>query len=295
MTVTMGDLVADTRRLAYGSMSDQLNFLATDYLMGDAVLTMFLDVSPIQPGMVLSSGLNVWYVMGTNPADKTVMVWASYQNSHNDALSSGAPVMIRPRVTDFVLFSYLNDVIRSMSAPSHGLYREGQWEAAADSIWWTYDIPTEAQDMVALTRASVRYPTSTDSWYELPSSYVEWQPENNVIRLKTTVPNSTTIRFDYKAPFAPAASLTDDIETVCGLSASMSDIPALGAAARLLRTTESRRSQIHSQSDSRRAEEVGSGANSDAARQMQRDFEDRIAQERIRLVNRNPYTLAWPR
>ena len=291
----MLDLIADTRRLAYGSMADQLNFLAVDYLFGDGELTMVMDVANITPGMVLSSGLNVWYVVGTDAATKRVMVYSSYQNSRNDPLSVGAPVMIRPRVTDWLLFSYVNDAIKAMSSPTHGLYREGQWESPADSIWWTYDIPAEAQSMTSLLRVSVRYPTSTDSWYEVPMTSVEWQPENNVIRLKVPVPNSTSVRFDYRAPFVPATDLTDDVDTVCGLSDSLLDIPPLGAAARLLRTTESRRNQIHSQSDSRRAEEVQSGGNTDAARQMQREFEDRVAQERIRLVNRNPYTLAWPR
>jgi hypothetical protein len=98
-----------------------------------------------------------------------------------------------------------------------------------------------------------------------------------------------TVQFDYKAPFKPATGMTDDVVTDMGLAESMVDIPVLGAGAKLLRTTEYRRGQIHAQGDPRRAEEVQAGQNSSAARELERDFKQRIADEHIRLVNRNPY------
>ena len=290
----MIDLIADTRRIAYGSMADQLNFLGQDYPLGDGNLYMMMDVANITPGMVLSSGLNVWYVVGTEPANKRVMVYPSYDNSRNDALSTGAPVMIRPRVTDWLLFNYINDIVTSLSSPTYGLYREGSWTAQTDAIWGTYDIPVEARNMTNLLRVQVRYPTSTDSWMDVPSNMVEWQPENNLVRLRSWVPNGTDVKFDYRAPFAKAVEITDDAVVDMGLSESMLDIPPLGAAVRLLRTTESRRVQIHNQADPRRADEVQAGANSNAASDMAREFRDRVSAEYIRLVNRNPYKQVFP-
>ena len=291
---TMQDLVADTRRLMYGSMSDQLNFLSEEVPEGSNTLKFIMDVSPIQPGMILSSGLNVYYVIATDPGTKSVTVYQSFQNSRNDMLAAGAPVMIRPRVTDFLLFTYLNDMIRSLSSPVHGLYQEGQWEVEQPDWYGVFEIPAEAADMVSMTRVSVRAWGYEDMWFEIPMTYVEWQPEMGTIRLRVPT-TGRAVRFDYKAPFKAADSLTTDVEVECGLSDTMHDIPPLGAAARLLRTTENRRAQIHSQSDPRRADEVQGGLNSNAARDMKTEFEARIAQERIRLVNRNPYTLAMPR
>lgn len=291
----MSDLIADTRRIAYGSMADQLNFIAKDYLLGDGNLYMVMDVTNITPGMVLSSGLNVWYVVGTEPATKRVMVYPSYDNSRNDALPVGAPVMIRPRVTDWLLFTYLNDTVRALSSPKHGLYRQGSWDDPnTDVIWGTYTIPPEARDMTNLIRVQARYIMTPDLWTDIPMNYVDWQPENGLVRIKGAVPMGTPLRFDYKAPFKAAAGLTDDLETDMGLAPSMHDIPALGAAVRLLRTTESRRSQIHSQSDSRRATEVQSGANSASAADLSREFRDRVNDELSRLVNRNPYMQVFP-
>lgn len=291
----MIDLIADTRRIAYGSMADQLNFLAQDYPLGDGNLFMVMDVGNITPGMVLSSGLNVWYVIGTEPASKRVMVYPSYDNSRNDALSAGAPVMIRPRVTDWLLFTYLNDTIKSLSSPVHGLYRQGSWDDPnTDVIWGTYNIPVEAQDMTNLIRVQARYIMTPDLWTDIPANYIDWQPETQLVRIKGAVPMGTPLRFDYKAPFKPAAGLTDDVEVDMGLAPSMHDIPALGAAVRLLRTTENRRGQIHNQSDPRRASEVQAGQNTASASDLSREFRQRVADEQARLVNRNPYTRSWP-
>lgn len=292
---TMQDLVADTRRLTYGSMADQLNFLGAEYLEGDGELTLMMDVTAITPGMVLSSGLNVWYVIGVDAVAKKATVYASYDNSHNDPLPVGAPVMIRPRVTDWLLFTYLNDTIKAISSPQHGLYRQGLWEEAnTDVVWGTYAIPVEAQNMTDLIRVQAKYIMTPDLWTDIPMQYVEWQPENQIVRVKGTVPMGTPLRFDYKAPFLPATALTDNLTDDLGLPDSMHDIPALGAAARLLRTTEARRSQIHNQSDPRRASEVQSGANSQSASDLSREFRQRIADEQSRLVARNPYVRAWP-
>lgn len=291
----MIDLIADSRRMAYGSMADQLNFLAKDYLLGDGELTLLLDVANITPGMVLSSGLNVWYVMSVDPTTKKVTVYASYDNSRNDALSVGAPVMIRPRVTDWVLFNAVNDTIKSLSSPTYGLYRQGSWtDPNTDVVWGTYQIPLEAQDMTNLIRVQARYIMTPDLWTDIPMNYVDWQPENQLVRINGALPMGTPLRFDYKAPFKKANGLTDDAEFDMGLSASMLDIPPLGAAARLLRLTESRRAQIHNQSDPRRADEVQAGQNTGAAREYERQFQQRVYDEQIRLVNRNPYIRTLP-
>jgi hypothetical protein len=239
--------------------------------------------------MVLSSGLNVYYVIGTEPAIRRVVVYASYDNSRNDALPIGSPVMIRPRVTDWLLFQNVNDIIRALSSATYGLYREAFWTAKTDTTWNTYTIPPEAADMTGLIRVSVKIPSSGDVWVEIPRNSVQYQPEHGVVRLTSYWLTSGDIRFDYKAPFKAAALLTSDVTVDCGLAETMTDIPPLGAAARLLRTTESRRNQIHNQGDSRRAGEVTVTGNTRAADEMTRDFKSRVNDEYARQLTRNPW------
>ena len=287
---TMWDLVADTRRLAYGSMSDQLNFLAVEAPEGAGELTFMMSVDSISPGMVLSSGLNVYYVISTAPGTKTVQVYQTYDNSMAEPLPVGSPVMIRPRVTDWLLFQNLNDAIRSLSSPTHGLYRQASWQDNSPGVWDEYPIPETAKNMTNLIRVSVKEYGGSDGWWQIPPNSVHWQPEHGIVRITGHHSlRGRTVQFDYKAPFLTATNLTDDVVDDLGLAETMVDIPPMGAAVSLLRTTESRRNQIHAQGDPRRAEEVGVGANASIARELEQDWKDRIADERGRLINRNPY------
>ena len=68
----------------------------------------------------------------------------------------------------------------------------------------------------------------------------------------------------------------------------MLDLPSMGAAVELLMTTESRRTQVQTQGDSRRSDEVPVTANSSIASALQRQYRARIQEEMTRLVTRIP-------
>jgi hypothetical protein len=285
---TMSDLIADTRRMVYGSMNDQINLIDVDAAAGSTTLVLELSVTGITPGMVLSSGLNVWYVKGVSLNDNNVFVIPGYDNSPQNAVSAGDMVFIKPRMTDWYAFGILNDEIRSLSSPNAGLYKIGFWTVNSDSTYQTYDIPLANRDLMSLARVRYRIPGTPDQWVDLPTVSWRWQADQNRIQLLRNVPSSTEVQFVYKAPFSVATALDDDIVEDCGLAETMVDIPVLGAASMLLRTTENRRNQITVQGDSRRSDEVVSGGNSSAADGMARMYRDRVNQEYIRLTSRTP-------
>lgn len=284
----MADLIADTRRMVYGSMNDQINLISLDASAGATTIVLELDVAGITPGMVLSSGLNVWYVKGVSPSDNNVFVIPGYDNSPKNAVSAGDMVFIKPRMTDWYAFGVLNDEIRSLSSATAGLYKIGFWTVNSDSTYQTYDIPEANRDLMSLARVRYRIPGTPDQWVDLPTVSWRWQADQNRIQLLRNVPSSTEVQFVYKAPFTAATALDDDIVEDCGLAETMVDIPVLGAASMLLRTTENRRNQITVQGDSRRSDEVVSGGNSSAADGMARMYRDRVNQEYIRLTSRTP-------
>lgn len=285
---TMADLVAEARREAFGSLPDQINLAAANASAGATSLTLELDVSGIVTGQIISSGLNVWFVKTVDSGTKTLGVVPGFMGSNSDAVTSGDVVYISPRVTDFHLFKSINTIIRSLSSPSNGLYKRGTWTAAVDTQWQTYAIPAEAQGMVGLLGARVLHPSSSDLWVDLPAKSMVVQREANVIRLMRAIPASSSIEFRYKAPFTEAADLGDDPVDDCGLSETMLDIPPLGAAISLMRTTEARRAQVQTQGDSRRATETQQGGATGAARDLERRFKDRIDEEYMRLVAVEP-------
>ena len=68
----------------------------------------------------------------------------------------------------------------------------------------------------------------------------------------------------------------------------MLDIPAIGVAAAVMRSTDGRRNQITVQGDSRRAGEVQSSANLSTGSALDREYKSRVQEEYARLIQRLP-------
>jgi len=287
---TMRDMIADTRRMAYGSMTEQINLIAVSASAGATAITMDMDVSGITPGMVLSCDLNVWYVRSTIPAQKIVNVIPGYDNSPLKPVAAGDFVILKPRVTDWFMFETMNQEILRLSTPEHGLYQLKTWTAAVDPTYQTYDFPAEANDMISMLRVRYLLPGTPDVWIDLPPFAYKTQIDGvmNRIRLLRQVPGGSTMEFMYKSPFDQASNLEDNVNEVCGLSATMVDIPTLGCLGTLLRTTESRRNQVQTQGDARRAGEVSPTSNLRIAQLIEKDHQMRIWEEYARLTSRNP-------
>lgn len=288
---TMLDLVADTRRQVYGTLSEQLNLIAAPAAAGATSLTMSMDVTGITPGKVISSGLNVWWVQGSDANSKTVYVIPGFDNSPKQAVAAGDMVYVHPRVTSWYLFNQINREITRLSSPDNGLYKISSWTAPVDPTWQTYDIPTEAANLTGILRIRYLMPGTPDMWLDLPDKAYRMQINDGTsrIRLLRHVPSGTTIQFLYKGPFTQATTLDDDVVDVCGLSDTMTDIPSLGAAFRLLRTTETQRGQITSQGDTRRPSEVPAMSNLQSSQLLERDYQRRVQEELARLIQRVSY------
>jgi hypothetical protein len=287
---TMRDLVADVRRITYGSMSEKINLIGTSASAVVDEVTLELDVTGISEGMILSSGLNVWYVKGVSSNDRKVFVVPGIDNSPSNAITAGDMVYVRPRMTDWYAFNMLNDEIRSLSSPTNGLFQLKSWTADVDPTYQSYDVPSAASNLTSIHRVRYRLPGTPDVWVDLPSFAWKWHTGTgtNRVQLLRNIPVGTEVQFVYKAPFTQATSLSDDVVSVCGLSETMVDIPALGVAVMLLNTTESRRVQVQTQVDARRSDEVPATANSSQATQMRRLYRERIQDEYSRLMNKLP-------
>ena len=287
---TMADLVADVRRMTYGSMSERINLIGTSASAVVDEVTLELDVSGIQEGMILSSGLNVWYVKGVSVGDRKVFVVPGIDNAPVNGVTSGDMVFVRPRMTDWYAFNMLNDEIKSLSAPTNGLFQLKSWTVDVDPTYQSYDVPSSASNLLSLHRVRYRLPGTPDVWVDLPSFSWRWHTgtDTNRVQLLRNIPVGTEVQFVYKAPFSAATSLTTNVVTECGLAETMVDIPPLGVSMMLLNTTESRRVQVQTQGDARRADEVPATANSSQATQLRRLYRDRIQDEYARLMNRMP-------
>ena len=287
---TMADMVAEVRRNVYGTMAENINIVAQPYTAGADSLILELDVTGITPGTMISSGLNTWYVKGTSPTTNTIFVIPGYDDSPQVNASVNDIVYIRPRMTAWYAFNQLNDQIKRLSSPMLGLYRLDSWVADVDPTYQTYVIPTGDTDLLDVVRVRYLMPGTPDMWADIPTKDWKWQngQSEQRVQLLINVPSGTQIEFVYRAPFSAATSLSDNVETVCGLSSTMLDIPPLGVSAALLRTTEARRNQVQTQGDPRRATEVSITGNSSMAREFQRQYQYRVDEEYARLISKTP-------
>lgn len=285
---TMNDLINDTRRTVYGTMADQINIISADEYAPVTTLSFELDISGITPGVILSSGLNVWYVKGSNASTNEVFVIPGYGGAPIGPVTSGDVVIVRPRATNWQLFGMINDEINRMSTPTTGLFRIGQWTDIVDPIWQTYDVPVD--DVMEIIRVRYLAPGTPDVWIDLRPMSWKWMTgqAQQRVQLMRYIPAGATVQFVYKASFVKAVSIYDDVVVSCGLSDTMLDIPVLGASVSLLQTTEMRRNQIQQQGDSRRSDEVPASGNAAAASMMRKQYNERMDNEYVRLMRQMP-------
>ena len=112
---------------------------------------------------------------------------------------------------------------------------------------------------------------------------------DNKIQLLYNVPTGgAELEFTYRARFNQAKALTDDVGVDVGLQESAWDIPPLGVAINLIRTTESRRNQVQTQTDARRGAEVPPESNIMDATRLERQYNARVNEEYARQLREHP-------
>lgn len=286
---TMSDMVAEVRRLTYGTLSEQLNVIKTDYYAGQDQIFLGMDTSQIQPGSILSSGLNVWYVRSVNSSNRSVHVLTGYDNSPEKKGFAKDFVYIRPRMTEWYAFSQLNNQFKRLSSPGAGLYRIAKWTTEINPTYQTYPFPEDVQ-VDGIVRLRYKLPGTPDVWREIDNG--AYRVYDDKLQLLYNLPTGgAELEVSYRAPYGVAEDLTDDVLETVGLPETAHDIPPLGVAVGLLRTTESRRNQVQTQTDARRAEEVAATANNTDAGRLERVYQRRVDEEYARFVSKNPVTV----
>lgn len=250
------------------------------------------DLGGIKQGAVLSVGAERLYVWSVSEATKTATVQRGWAGTTAATHDSGALVTVNGRFPADVVLDRVNDELRSLSSPLNGLFK-------MSTVDLTFNAAVEGYDLTGVTSLldvyDVRYKQAgaTKDWprvhhwdfaasmatAEFASGYALWVPNGEP---------GQTVRVWYKAPFTVLSSLSDDVETVSGLSASAIDLLEIGALVRLSATRDAKRNFIESQPQPRRSEEVPNGAWMDTAAGLRALRRDRIAEERARLQSLYP-------
>ena len=283
----MSDLVSQVRAMVSGQQADRLTILSEDWLVGGSTISVAYPVEGLGVGSVLSAGLMTFQVaVQPRSAGGPFTVIANPGGEPVMPVPSGSVVRVSPRHTDRSIFDHLNTQVLAMGSPSNGLWSVRHWTADVNMVNDMYPFPVGAEDVTGVLSVLHRPVGDTENWVNLDRYTVQRPGGQPVVFVHEHVAWGT-LAFTGKAPFKPAAHLTDDPVGVCGLSASMLDIPVLGAAGMLLMSDEGRRVSPKVQGDPRRANELPPTSATAAARDLLRQRDQRIDAEASRLTASN--------
>lgn len=279
---TTSDLIHASRRWLQSNERPEMNRL-TAQISASAISASFdFPLGSIVRGAVLGIDLEevfVWASTGS-VADPIQRGW----NGSTGAIHViGSFVEVNPQFSAWRIFNEVNAELNSLSPQVYQI-KTVTITATSDSA---YDL---AGDVVAVLRVQTNDYSGND-WPELRRwSFFANQTtaSGKALSLYEMPAPGRTIRVTYAAPLGTLSGLSDNVETVTGIPASAVDIPAIGAAARLLSSREASRSQLDMQPEPRQAQDVPPGTARSAASQLFALRDRRIKEESAKLSRLYP-------
>ena len=286
---TAGQLIDRVAGELLAGTVEERNKLATGVDASATTLTFTYPLSGLREGSVFEIGSEQFYVWTTNSSAKSAVVERGFNGTTAASHSADDIATINPRFPRSRVLQQLNADLADLSSPLNGLFRVKTVDIAYNGSDRMVNI-TGATDIQNLIDVRYRY---------LSDDY----PIIRDVRLLSDMPTSDfasgfalafdsyvrsgTIRVVYRAPYGSFSAESDTVADVGG-SDYLDDVLALGTQMRLMAGREVKRNFTESQGDTRRAEEVPSGAVANSMLQLQRLRRDRVMAEAARLNRQYP-------
>ena len=290
--VSTDDLITQTEDILLSGARDNLNFLSKGIAAGDTTIELAQPLSGESAGSYLGCELEVMYVKSVDATAQTALVRRGMLGSPVGAHANDSIVYVNPLFSKWEIFKALNIEITSMSGADNGLFAEKSFTVLSQPVQKTYDVPAANLDMRKILE--IRYDAvGPERYWPLVRSR-----QTQVLRdLQTdTGTSGLSIRIEedfiagrrlvvrYAGDFLPLSmDLNDNAAATTLLTTNMIDIPAMGAAARLMGFSAARRTFVQRAVDSRRAQEVPAGAAAAATGAFLSLLNGRIKSEADRL------------
>ena len=280
------------RQLLSGTIEEQ-NKLSASIDSDDTSLVMSYDLAGLRAGVVFEIDSELFYIWEATSGSKAVTVERGYAGTTAVSHSSGSIVKLNPRFPKAQMLEALNQDIDDLASPLNGLFYVNTLDIQYNGSDRQLNI-TGATSIIDLVDVRLRY---------LSDDF----PVLRKVRLQRDLPTadfpsgfslvfdelvmSGTLRVRYKSPFSRVSSISDNIQSVAKVPTSMEDILELGVMSRMLSVREIKRNFIESQGDTRRSDEVPSGAMRDSFGNILRLRRDRIIAEAAKLARLYPANL----
>lgn len=286
---TAGQLIDRVAGELLAGTVEERNKVATGIDASTTTVTFTYPLSGLREGSVFEVGSEQMYVWTTNSSAKSAVVERGFNGTTAAAHSAEDIATVNPRFPRLRVLQQLNADLADLSSPLNGLFQVKTVDIAYNGSDRMVNI-TGATDIQNLIDVRYRY---------LSDDY----PIIRDVRLLTDMPTSDfasgfalafdsyvrsgTIRVIYRAPYGQFSTESNTVADVGG-SDYLDDVLALGSQIRLMASREVKRNFTESQGDTRRAEEVPSGAVANSMLQLQRLRRDRVMAEAARLNRQYP-------
>jgi len=289
------------------------DMLLTDYVEEHATLAALLNgtdtvstvsflypaavVPGVVPGVVIESGTELMYVYSVTTAGLAT-VQRGFRGSTTASHAAGDVVTVNPKFPAYKILSELNNDLADLASPANGLYQMASAEFTFNSSQDGYDLAGVTGDVLSVyqvtwseTGAETAEPL-INNWSLRRTRNTTDFPSGYALVLHDDAESGRTVRVLYKTSFTALTDSTTALSTV-GLPSSAYDLPAVGAALRLMATRPVRREFLDEQGSSREAQEVPPGAIEGSMRDLRQLRQNRVAAEAARLDA--AYPTVWQR
>jgi len=298
---TVGDAVVRAKRLLNSNTRTELDALdATLSAATDTTINLKYQTDGIRAGSYISVG------DGTNPPE-TMYVhsrngeYATVQRgvdgstapstlgvSSNESWQAGTTIEVEPRFTEFQILEAVRDSIRSLPPNLFAVTTISPAVTSTTDKAVNHDF--SGTGFLHLLQA-LRTPRSQhDRWVKAnvkvyKNSNTTDFADGYAIVVQEDLEKAVTLQLTYAHPFVTTTlDLGTDLVTTVGMTATMQDIPALGAASSLMLGEESTRLDLHAAGDSRVDAAINAGDRARYSLVLQAQFDRRISQEARRLM-----------
>lgn len=293
---TLGTVIARGKRRVLSGQREIVNKLASSYTAGGTSLSFTYDLGAIQAGAKVEVDNELFHVWTVDSGAKTATVSGAFDGTTAANHDSGDLVYVNPKFPAIEWIDAINDELADLSSPVNGLFQVKTVDLTVSASAYGYNL-TSVADLLDVQE--VRYDTSgpENEWplvrgWSLARSMptTDFASGFGLIMHELIPEPGRTIRVRYRAKFTQlgTSDLTQVVETVSGIHAEAVDILSIGAAIRVTSGREIARNFFEAQGDTRRAEEVGAGANLNATAALRALRAQRIAAEAARLEQQWP-------
>lgn len=277
------------RQLLSGTV-EQRNKIASSLTATATSVPMTYDLDGLRSGAVFEVDSELFYVWEANTGTKTLTVERGFNGTTATTHASGAIATVNPRFPRNQILEALNDELNDLSSPMHGLFQIKSFDLDYNGSDVFINLPSVAS-IIDLVSVHVRF---------LQDEYLQVRKVKLMRDLPTDdFSSGYAIKFEqparqgrlrvvYKAPFTPLTAETQNLLNFAGLPASCEDIVNMGVQIRMMAPREIKRNFTESQGDTRRADEVASGAVAGSVANLIRMRRDRITAEAARLARQYP-------